>query len=1009
MRPTLQVIIICIAATILHITTPNFVAESIQYESSFVKRLQYGTTFKKHSVLSMARSFWSHTIVIDLEAFYNLTISPPLCERFSQGTPEENPFIKLCDTFEPTFKAFTDYRKHIVDTISDEIRTFRNLVPKITRNVTTTRTKRSLFGAWSGEIFSKLFHLATLDHVKILMKHVDMVEKQLGKVQRLQITTKELHSYMTHHAEFERLMHQGIVQNEQHINDTYYDLLELSQKVGTGYARLQQISGENTRGISLLHQLHIREISVLQLVLDNTYKLVTGVTQLQKGILPSDLVSPDHLEEILEEISMVLTEKFPQFKILFPHPRQYYDTSLNLVYTSTTRFLYIKIQIPLADNSMIFDVYSIQSIPLTLTPNSSQFSQLTNIPDFLGVSQDRTFFVQLTTKQFSSCTSASLIQCSEVLPLIEKTEPTCTAAIFLNAPYKMVHNICDFTLFPQIVNPVSYFLHTTETSIFVSTNHFDWKLVCPTRLPAKLKGCSLCEIPLHCTCAIAGQDFFLGANIQACLVNATWESKEHTSNIMALYTLYQPIRNLTLTPVDFVKLQQQITIPQINVTLSPYTKKSLRQSYNQLACDLKQAGNQLENNSTLFYTGLDKYFDELPTIPSLPITAFTPVMDFSLAFTMGSTVAHITSFYLIYQLRSRHHVRVPFMDAMPLLHHAESFSFIPNAAWFDDMSDYALIALLSAMTMYLCIRSCFFLIRACAAYSRPMAIVHDTRLMIKLTNTKRCIEAQACIIPGRIQNIKTTVNLRMPPLIPSLEMTCGRPCLRVNWSFLRIRHEQDKVPFVLPPYVPISLAEAVKYQGIIQGNLFLQIVLICGFKQKQVVVYNIGQPSTVPTYPRQIYSPVLTERIEEDVPAEFNDLKLIFHSSTDSSSESPDETPPPIQPRPQEPNRSMSPPKPKRLEGIPVRFHDPIVTIIPDQTTTEPDMPQMTGLPPVRVTPTPSNRSKYQKPLFIEMGATPKSPGLAKRMSRKKLLSLPPSDADLPSISEGQSQFYTVP
>lgn len=217
----------------------------------------------------------------------------------------------------------------------------------------------------------------------------------------------------------------------------------------------------NTKVIAVLQQLHTRESSVLQMLLENAYKMVKGITQLQQRLLPIELVSPDHLEVILTEIDAVLTKNFPKFCIMFPTPRQYYDTSLNLVYTSTRRYLYIKIQIPLADNSMIFDVYDIHTIPLTLSHDSHQFSRLTNIPDFLGVSQDKNFFVELTTAQFQTCTSASLMQCHEVLPLIKRQDMTCTAALFLDVGYQRIQQLCDLALYPHINKSLSYFLHTS--------------------------------------------------------------------------------------------------------------------------------------------------------------------------------------------------------------------------------------------------------------------------------------------------------------------------------------------------------------------------------------------------------------------------------------------------------------------------------------------------------------------------------------------------------------------
>lgn len=117
------------------------------------------------------------------------------------------------------------------------------MVPLLTNNtnsqLSTERAKRSLFGSWSGQVFSKLFHLATLDHVKVLMQHIQDLESHQQVIPRLAIFAKELHSYQTHNAEFQTLMEDGLKQNAAHLNETYSELRILASQVQSGYARLR--------------------------------------------------------------------------------------------------------------------------------------------------------------------------------------------------------------------------------------------------------------------------------------------------------------------------------------------------------------------------------------------------------------------------------------------------------------------------------------------------------------------------------------------------------------------------------------------------------------------------------------------------------------------------------------------------------------------------------------------------------------------------------------------------
>lgn len=204
---------------------------SLHYEPSFIKRLEFGAAFKKNSVLSMSRLFWEHTIAIDLLPYYNFSVSPPLCQR--EPPAEDKDFIQnLYALFGPTFDSYTGYCSHLLYLISKELQTVSQMIPLMTNNTSPEpnpqRPKRSLFGSWSGEVFSKLFHLATLDHVKVLMQHIEDLESHEEVIPRLAIFEKELHSYQTHNAEFEKLMEDGLKQNAAHLNEIYNELRLLS-------------------------------------------------------------------------------------------------------------------------------------------------------------------------------------------------------------------------------------------------------------------------------------------------------------------------------------------------------------------------------------------------------------------------------------------------------------------------------------------------------------------------------------------------------------------------------------------------------------------------------------------------------------------------------------------------------------------------------------------------------------------------------------------------------------
>ena len=58
--------------------------------------------------------------------------------------------------------------------------------------------------------------------------------------------------------------------------------------------------------------------------------------------------------------------------------------------------------------------------------------KLGKLPNYLGVTRDNKFFVELNQVDYDSCPGKNFKQCSNFLRVFQIPEPTCSSALFMN-------------------------------------------------------------------------------------------------------------------------------------------------------------------------------------------------------------------------------------------------------------------------------------------------------------------------------------------------------------------------------------------------------------------------------------------------------------------------------------------------------------------------------------------------------------------------------------------------
>ena len=457
-------------------------------------REEMGIVFQKVTTLDNSISFWQHTLAVNIPTFPNLRVQKPLCER--EVPPYQEPVMEtLCNTYGSIFHAYEEVRERLSKEVDEKIEIMEQLIP--TGNMSNKRDSQNGRVArapleFIGTISRNLFATATLDDIKLLQDHIAALENNPEQFQGFRQYGSALSSLQLEVNNNLEVVREGVKQNNAMLNESFHDIYNMGQTMKDIMIRVRTRFEVNARVISIMHGINAREIQTMFLVLAELDKLINSYTVLQKGFLPIHLITPQRIQHILDNVHVCLTQKFPIYRILHESPAVYYNMPDLVSYARTGSHLYVKFKIALSSSDLLYDVYTLKHIPTTtgLSPNVS-FTQIRDLPAYLGVTPDKKFFVELDQTTYEFCPGTLFKQCSHFLRVFRQTEPTCASALFMNN-IDSIHEHCKISLFPNPKTPQTFFIDLEDDRVLVSTSDLRWIKSCHQKPSESISSCSNC-------------------------------------------------------------------------------------------------------------------------------------------------------------------------------------------------------------------------------------------------------------------------------------------------------------------------------------------------------------------------------------------------------------------------------------------------------------------------------------------------------------------------------------
>ena len=779
-------------------------------------RNNYGTAFVHKGVVELSRSQWRHTFVVDLSTEplprHNLVHCMVPQKPINKSLPDTATGMgRICESVQ----AYTSRIHDLRDRVQKEMDNIDLLLPTLNTQTNSGRQRRAILG-FIGQISKSLFGTATESDVNTLTGHIANIQKMnLLNTDELHRIGSAFDSYMrTENARTANIL------RVSKLNTRAIELVAEDLELNAAYA------------INFLHIYGVQTLVLLSDILGKIQQEKLAIQDLLRGYLPLHFIPISTLQTALDKIRHSLSGT--SFQLAYDDPNYYYYLQ-DIVYSRFEHQLYIHIKFPLKSEDTTFDLYQIKTFPTVIdyTRNESSLIKIDN--DFIGISMDTKYFIEISFEDYSLCHGNQLRRCDHIFTLRETASPSCALAIFKELP-RQVAQLCPVNY--QQTPFRSQVLPTGPSSYLVSTLDRSWILACPPSPPVHFESCSFCEITLPCRCSLRTDTLYIAPTLGNCSdMHST--AKAFALNLPALYKFYDDKRLYNITSGHFTINPVDTKIPSINVITAKV--EGLLNNEDDRQFSLDSIARHMEKGNSLFADRASYILNSLGLLSNTAISASTPILTW-----LATAIALIALFLACYGqyrivLLARITAALPFLDEnvnKPTQIPADNVNLYNN----DFSSAENVLRLSHTATIGF--------IMLCAA----LIILYLLRKWIKHRNTMRHNYSTTIQLAMFTENDVRAYDLVSVPFARSdLVLTAAQPfipprfengsVLKFTWEFLKIRSQEYGVNLRLPDTLNIPIADRAFVSHYITRPVALKVFIATVDKPLYMWVYR-GQDFT---------------------------------------------------------------------------------------------------------------------------------------------------------------------
>ena len=274
---------------------------------------------------------------------------------------------------------------------------------------------------------------ANLQHNKLLKLDITMLIYEIHNAETLEKlinTLQEIHNVTSSH---ERLF--AGEHNPAIFRLLYMDALGIQQNA--------------FNSLLFLRVVQDKYISLYKELITQLKSYVSAIRILTKGYLPTTLITPSKLQEILAEDTKSLQQTNPDYALVLDRLHLYYDVQLVTFGTDREMNLVIQFTVfiqPYIQRPLI--LYQLETVPVPLLDTNMEAQSYTHLhvnKPYIALTSET--YIALTQELRSCKYIGNDFYCEELFVVKHKSSYSCESAIYFKLTTDIIRNNCNFNFY----------------------------------------------------------------------------------------------------------------------------------------------------------------------------------------------------------------------------------------------------------------------------------------------------------------------------------------------------------------------------------------------------------------------------------------------------------------------------------------------------------------------------------------------------------------------------------
>ena len=291
-------------------------------------------------------------------------------------------------------------------------------------------------------------------------------------------------------------------------------------------------------------------ISLYKELITQLRSYVSAIRILAKGYLPTALITPSKLQEILAEVTKSLQQTNPDYALVLDRLHLYYD--MQLVTFGIDREMNLVIQFPVFIQPYIqkpLILYQLETVPVPILDTNTEAQSYTHLhanKPYIALNSET--YIALTQQELRSCKKiGNEFYCEELFIVKHKSSYSCESAIYFNLTTDIIRNNCNFDFYYNKTDITPAVLDGGDEIILANWPN-DKHIICNINndIPVKIPSHPyvLVNRSILCNCGIEADSHHLLESLAACNKKLTKLTMYFTINL-AFSNYLELMPNLT--------------------------------------------------------------------------------------------------------------------------------------------------------------------------------------------------------------------------------------------------------------------------------------------------------------------------------------------------------------------------------------------------------------------------------------------------------------------------------